>query len=91
MVQMPTLMIGIANKSSLLDGYRRSTRYQKLDASKPKYLTMHEFDTTTMPANMKMVLGTEWSKKVIRGAESFSTDLWSYIAETGKAGVGEKF
>ena len=76
----------------MLDGYRRSTRYQKLDGSAPKYLAMHEFDTTTVPPNMKLVIGTEWAKKVLGRAQSAKTDMWEFVSEFSKAGaVGEAF
>jgi hypothetical protein len=76
----------------MLNGYRRSTRYQKLDGSTPKYLALHEFDTASVPPEMKLVLGTEWSKKVLGGVKSVSTDVWEYISEYGKVGIeGESF
>lgn len=58
----------------------------------PKYLAMHEFDTVSVPPEMKIVLGTEWSKKVLGGVKSASSDVWEYITEFGKAGIiGESF
>jgi hypothetical protein len=76
----------------MLDGYRRSTRYQKLDGSAPKYLAMHEFDTTAVPPNMRLVIGTEWAKKVLGRAQSAKTDFWEYISEYSQSGVvGESF
>lgn len=75
----------------MLDGYRRSTRYQKLDGSTPKFLALHEFDTAAVPKEIRLVLGTEWSKKILGGATSSSSDVWEFIAEHGKSEVGEAF
>jgi hypothetical protein len=76
----------------MLDGYRRSTRYQKLDKSEPKYLAMHEFDTPAPPKNMRLVIGTEWAKKVLGKAQSSKSDMWEYISEFSKANkTGEAF
>jgi hypothetical protein len=73
----------------MLNGYRRSTRYKKLDGSVPKYLAIHEFDTPTVPPEIRLVLGTEWSKKVSGSAKSSNLDRWEFISEFGKAEVGE--
>jgi len=81
----------LANKSSMLKGYRRSTRYERMDAKLPRFLAMHEFDTPAVPPEMKLVLGTEWSKKIIGGAQAANNDIWSYISETGKGAKGEPF
>jgi hypothetical protein len=75
----------------MLTGYHRSTRFQKLDGSSPKYLAMHEFETTTLPPEIRIVMGTEWAKNITRGAKAFSTDRWEYISEFGSSTVGEKF
>jgi len=76
---------------SMLGGYRRSTRFQKLDGSSPKYLAMHEFDTTTLAPEIRIVMGTEWAKNMIRSAKAFSTDRWELISEFGQGKVGEAF
>lgn len=75
----------------MLDGYRRSTRYQKLEGSIPKYLAMHEFDTPAVPKDMRLVIGTEWSKKMLGGATSTNSDVWEFITEHGKGAQGEAF
>jgi len=76
----------------MLKGYRRSTRFQKLDGSMPKYTALHEFDTAAVPPEMAIVLGTEWSKKILSGKVSASNDVWEFITEFGKSGVeGENF
>ena len=75
----------------MLNGYRRSTRYLKADGSKPRYLAMHEFDTTSVPAEIKIVMGTEWAKKSVSNAQVAARDTWEFIAEHGKGSEGEKF
>jgi hypothetical protein len=73
----------------MLTGYRRTTRFQK-DYS-PRYLAMHEFDTPSMPPEIKLVLGTKWSKEILGTANSTSSDMWEFITETGKGATGESF
>ena len=75
----------------MLNGYRRSTRYQKLDGTIPRYLALHESDTAGTSPEMKIVLGTEWSKKIIGGAKVSSSDVWEYIWEFGRGVQGELF
>jgi hypothetical protein len=79
------------DQGSMLGGYRRSTRFQKLDGSTPKYLAIHEFDTTSVPSEIRIVMGTEWAKKVVSAARYAGRDTWEYISETGKGGSGERF
>ncbi|KAF2673790.1 hypothetical protein BT63DRAFT_166875 [Microthyrium microscopicum] len=78
-------------RSSMLKGYHRSTRYQKLDNSSPRFLAMHEFDTTSIPAEMKMLLNTEWAKKIVAGTKSSERNVWEWVAELGKGKAEEKF
>jgi hypothetical protein len=73
----------------MLNGYRRSTRFQKLDGSSPKFITLHEFDTTTVPPEIRLVMGTEWSKKVTANTKASIRDRWEFISEYGKKGEGE--
>jgi hypothetical protein len=73
----------------MLNGYRRSTRYKKLDGSTPKYLAVHEFDTPAVPTDIKLVLGTEWSKRITGSAKVSIFDRWDFISEFGKSGQGE--
>jgi hypothetical protein len=45
---------------------------------------LHEWDTSEFPADaVKLVTGTEWSKKVLGAAKSFGGDLWEEIAVVG--------
>ncbi|EOD47858.1 Alpha beta hydrolase fold protein [Neofusicoccum parvum] len=79
---------------STISGYRRSTRY-KLMASPtadaagtldemPRYLALHEYESTDVPPEqIKLAVGTEWSKKVIGGAKAFVRDIWVLVHEGG--------
>jgi hypothetical protein len=77
----------------MLDGYSRSTRYSKLgDSAAAKFLAMHEFEGTATPPNTRLVVGTEWAKKVLGSAQSTNTQKWEFISEFSKSGaVGEAF
>ena len=73
---------------SMVPGYRRSTRYQLADAENkegnPRFVALHEYDTKEFPVDaVKLVTGTEWSKKILREAKHFSGDVWEEIASTG--------
>jgi hypothetical protein len=52
---------------------------------------MHEFDTTTIPPEIRIVMGTEWAKNMTRSAKAFSYDTWAFISEFGRSNVGELF
>lgn len=81
---------------STISGYRRSTRY-KLVASPtaemagklsevPRYLALHEYESTEIPPEqVKLAVGTEWSKKVIGSAKAFVRDTWVLTHEAGDA------
>ena len=75
----------------MLSRYHRSTRYQKLDGSVPRYLALYESDTAVMGPEMKIILGTEWSKKIIEGAKVSNSDVWEYVSEFGKGASEELF
>ncbi|KAE9971890.1 hypothetical protein BLS_003330 [Venturia inaequalis] len=74
---------------SMIKGYHRSTRYVKLDGSSPMFLAMHELDSVTVGPEMKLVLGTEWAKKVLSKVMTSQNDVWEYIIELGKDGLSE--
>ena len=64
-------------------GYKTVARPGQEDF-KVTYYALHEFDQqNTSPEQMKPVLETEWSKKVIGSAISFQVDRWELIAEAG--------
>jgi len=70
---------------SMVSGFRRSTRYKRVDGTPPRYLACHEYDTANIPVEqMKIVLGTEWSKKILGGAKLFEGDLWQFITAYGE-------
>lgn len=72
---------------SMVRGFRRSTRYRRLDGQPPRYLACHEYDTTDFPVDqVKLVTGTEWSKKILGAAKSFEGDVWEMIAVYGDSG-----
>lgn len=50
---------------------------------------MHELDSVTMGPEMKLVLGTEWAKKVLSKVTASSNEVWEYITEFGKEGLTE--
>lgn len=81
------MMANYAN--SMIKGYHRSTRYQKLDGSSPRFLAMHELDSFSNGPEMKLVLGTEWAKKVLSKVTASSSEVWEYITELGKDGLTE--
>lgn len=74
---------------SMCRGYRRSTRYRfpaGTEAGRPRYLALHEYDTMDLPTDqIKMVVSTEWSKRVIGAAKAFDRDVWKLIKEKGKS------
>lgn len=73
---------------SMVPGFRRSTRYKLADptnaAGNPRFLACHEYDTTDFPTeSVKLVTGTEWSKKILSAAKKFEGGVWEEIAVTG--------
>lgn len=75
----------------MLKGYRRSTRYEKLNKSSPRFLAMHELDTTSVAPEIKYVMGTTLAKKMVSTAKFAGRDTWELISEFGKGTVGEQF
>jgi hypothetical protein len=72
---------------SMCRGYNRCTRYKKLDDSTPRFLAIHEYATTDFPMDqLKIVFGTEWTKKVVESSKIFDRDTWEYITEYRKSG-----
>lgn len=73
---------------SMCTGYRRSTRYRAIDpiGQHPSYLALHEYacKAEELPVEQtKLVVGTEWSKKVIGEAKAFDRDVWGLIEAQG--------
>jgi hypothetical protein len=64
-------------------GYKMAARPEQEDF-KATYYALHEFDQqVTPPEQIKQVVETAWSKKVIGSAILFQRDQWEFIAEAG--------
>jgi len=73
---------------SMVSGFRRSTRYKLVPESAalghPRYLACHEYDDKNFPLEqVKLVTGTEWSKKNLGSAKKFEGDVWEEIGVAG--------
>ena len=80
---------------SMVDGYHRSTRYKLTpgnDEKLPSYLALHEYEELEQnPEQLKLVVGSQWSKKIVSEAKIFDRSKWEYISEYAKGGAsGEK-
>lgn len=75
----------------MVDNYHRSTRYKLTpgsDSKLPSYLALHEHGVLEQnPSQMKKVVGSVWSKKIIGEAKMFDRSKWEYITEYAKEGV----
>ena len=74
---------------AMCTGYRRTTRYKRIDGVEPRYLALHEWDCKpeAMPAEqIKQVTSTEWSRKIIGEARVFERDVFELIQEQGEVG-----
>lgn len=75
---------------SMVSGYRRTTRWKlrpkqpgKKDDT-PTYLALHEYDAIPPPEQMKLVVGTVWSKKIIGESKAFVRDVWELVDVQGE-------
>ena len=72
-------------------GYRRTTRYKKLDSEqKPRYLALHEYacKPEDLPSDqIAQVTATEWSQKIINEAQVFERDVFELISVQGDDSV----
>jgi hypothetical protein len=71
---------------SLGTGYIRSTRYKLVagdSASVPRFLTLHEYETTDFP-DTTLVRGTEWSKRMLSTAKAFERGAWKLVFQSGE-------
>lgn len=71
---------------AMCSGYRRTTRYKRIDGVAPRYLALHEWACAPgeMPAEqIKQVTSTEWSKKIIGEAKVFDRDVFELIQAQG--------
>ncbi|KAK4994105.1 hypothetical protein LTR66_005790 [Elasticomyces elasticus] len=78
---------------SMCRGYQQTTRYklvtglleaEEKEPTPPRYMAIHEYGTTELPADqIKQVVSTEWSKKIIGEAKTFDRNVWELIEEFG--------
>ncbi|QDS75088.1 hypothetical protein FKW77_006968 [Venturia effusa] len=78
---------------SMLPGFRRTTRYELAPDSTAldncRYLACHEFDTKDYPSDViELILGTEWSKKIMESVKKVVPDVWEEIGCAGN--INEK-
>jgi len=71
-------------------GYRRTTRYKRLDGTTPRYLALHEYACapSDVPGDqIKQVVSTEWSKRIIAEARAFDRDVFELIQAQGETSL----
>ena len=74
---------------AMCKGYRRTTRYKRLDDQQPRFLALHEYacEPEALPAEqIKQVRETEWSWKVVDNAKVFDRDVFVLIQAQGETG-----
>jgi hypothetical protein len=74
---------------AMCEGYRRTTRYQRVDGVKPRFLALHEWACApeNLPAEqVKQVATTEWSLKILKEAEVYDRDVYELIEAQGDLG-----
>jgi hypothetical protein len=73
----------------MVTGFQRSTRYQLMPGppgppGTPRFLACHEYESAGYSTEqIKKVVGTEWSKKILGAAKSFDRDVWEEIGYYG--------
>ena len=75
---------------SMCRGYRRTTRYKRVDGQKPRYLALHEYacKPEEVPNDqIAQVVATEWSKKILSEVETYDRDVFELIQVQGDSGV----
>lgn len=61
----------------MLSNYRRSTRYRSVDGSAPRWLAIHEMDSTHMdPYVGEVLMGTELAHRVMDTVQIFDAANW---------------
>lgn len=71
---------------AMCPGYRRTTRYKRIDGVVPRYLALHEWVSAPdeeRAEQIKQITSTEWSKKIIGGAKVFDRDVFELIQAQG--------
>lgn len=72
---------------AMCEGYRRSTRYERVDGVKPRFLALHEWacKPEDLPDEMvEQVCETEWSRKILGEAKVFDRDIFELIEAQGE-------
>ena len=72
---------------SMCRGYRRTTRYKRMDGQEPRYLALHEYACSPdeLPAEqIKQVTATEWTQKILAEAKIFERDVFELIEVQGE-------
>jgi hypothetical protein len=72
---------------AMCEGYRRTTRYERIDGVRPRFLALHEWDCKPedLPKEkVKQVCETEWSRKILGEAKVFDRDVFELIEAQGK-------
>lgn len=75
---------------STVKGYRRSTRWKKSVAmsaasSAATYMALHEWEELPSAEQLKVVTGTEWSRKIIGGLKIMEREVWQLVQVAGDA------
>lgn len=71
---------------AMCPGYRRTTRYKRIDDVVPRYLALHEWASAPdekRAEQIKQITSTEWSKKIIGEAKVFDRDVFELIQAQG--------
>ncbi len=72
---------------SMCRGYRRTTRYKRVDGQRPRYLALHEYacEPDDLPAEqIKQVTETEWTQKILKESPIFDRDVFVLIGAQGE-------
>ena len=71
---------------AMCEGYRRTTRYERVDGVRPRFLALHEWacKPEDLPKEMvKQVAETEWSRKILGEAKVFDRDVFEIVEAQG--------
>jgi hypothetical protein len=71
---------------AMCEGYRRTTRYERVDGEKPRFLALHEWacKPEDLPTEqIEQVAKTEWSLKILSEAEVKDRDVFELIEAQG--------
>lgn len=71
---------------AMIQEYKRTVRYKRMDGEKPRYLAFHEYDCAPgdLPTSMiNRTRETEWSKKILAECQIFDRDVFELIEQQG--------